>query len=318
MKRLAPLAALMVMVTSASIATPANAADLTHAELYSPKISNMGCLDAGPADSFCFVLSGQGPEFYDMQILEFNPPYPVEYEKETIDGFRHTIDVRLQPKKIYPAHFEVPIKIRVTYNDGTSEIVVGALPIRPLATLVSGAPIAPATSAKPTRAVTKTVTATAPTRTVTETATVTKSVEVPGGTSTVTVTSTPAAATVTKTQAVTKKVEPAGDASTVTVTSTPAAATVTKTQTVTKAGTPANSTTVTVTEPPVTTTVNAAPDTVKVTETKTVSAAANPENGSSMSAGAVTGIIFALLAVLGAGAFALQNGLPGSGASFLP
>ena len=288
MKRLAPLAALMVMVTSASIATPANAADLTHAELYSPKISNMGCLDAGPADSFCFVLSGQGPEFYDMQILEFNPPYPVEYEKETIDGFRHTIDVRLQPKKIYPAHFEVPIKIRVTYNDGTSEIVVGALPIRPLATLVSGAPIAPATSAKPTRAVTKTVTATAPTRTVTETATVTKSVEVPGGTSTVTVTSTPAAATVTKTQ------------------------------TVTKAGTPANSTTVTVTEPPVTTTVNAAPDTVKVTETKTVSAAANPENGSSMSAGAVTGIIFALLAVLGAGAFALQNGLPGSGASFLP
>lgn len=288
MKRLAPLAALMVMVTSASIATPANAADLTHAELYSPKISNMGCLDAGPADSFCFVLSGQGPEFYDMQILEFNPPYPVEYEKETIEGFRHTIDVRLQPKKIYPAHFEVPIKIRVTYNDGTSEIVVGALPIKPLATLVSGAPIAPATSAKPTRAVTKTVTATAPARTVTETATLTKSVEVPGGTSTVTVTSTPAATTVTKTQ------------------------------TVTKAGTPANSTTVTVTEPPVTTTVNAAPETVKVTETKTVSAAANPENGSSMSAGAITGIIFALLAVLGAGAFALQNGLPGSGASFLP
>lgn len=97
----------------------------------------------------------------------------------------------------------------------------------------------------------------------------------------------------------------------VTVTATTVAAPVTKVATVTatpKAATATATTTVKVTET----------QEEKVTETVTKTASASADNGSSLGTGGVVAIVLALLAALGAGAFALSGGLPPQLANALP
>ena len=156
------------LVVAASVAMSAlvnpvglTAQEITAADLYEPSITPIGALEAGPTEELSFFLSDEGPEFLDMEILEFDSPYPVTYRVETLNGFREYINITLEKKKIYPAAFNVPVKVRVNYTDGSSEIVTGDFPIHPLASLVADSPAAPKSSTQQTTApVTKTVTKT--------------------------------------------------------------------------------------------------------------------------------------------------------------
>lgn len=129
------------------------------------------------------------------------------------------------------------------------------------------------------------------TETVTETETViatpTEAVKAPADPVTVTNTAVAAPVTVTEVAAPITKVA--------TVTATPKAATATAT------------TTVKVTETE-----------AKATETVTKTVSASADNGSSLGTGGVVAIVLALLAALGAGAFALSGGLPPQLANALP
>ena len=283
MKKLAPIVISSVLASVSVFAPSVSAQTLNHAQVYEPSISGLGCIDAGPSEEFCFLLSGTGPEFLDAEILEFDSPYPLEYRQEEyspVVNFRHGINVKLRPEKIYPAKFYVPTKVRVLYTDGSSEVVTGNFPISPLVSLVSGTPIQPTSSPKTTPTVTKTVTVTPAPKTVTETATVTEKVQTPGDA--VTVTATPAPKTVTETATVTEKVQTPGDA--VTVTATPAPKTVTETATVTEKVQAPGSV--------VTTTVSKAAAPVTVTNTVKVD-----ESGSST--GSIVALVIGLLALLG-------------------
>lgn len=165
MKKKATALVVAASVAMSALVNPVSptAQEITAADLYEPSITTSGALEAGPTEKLSFFLVSQGPEFLDMEILEFDSPYPVAYRVETLNGFGDYIYISLEKKKIYPAAFNVPVKVRVNYTDGSSEIVTGDFPIHPLAALVSDNPAAPKTSTKQTAApatetVTKTVT----------------------------------------------------------------------------------------------------------------------------------------------------------------
>ena len=322
--------------TVASEPTQSPNGELTHADIYTPEISPLGGYEIGPSESYAYLISGAGPEFDDVEVLEFDSPYPMSYSlapKNDLINHRTWITAAVEPKKIYPAEFKVKVTARVTYKDGSSEEVSGLLPIRPVKTLVTDNPVpskAPATSASQqpsTVTVTRkvevpgdvvTVTATAeplPPQTVTTTATQTEKVEIKGDGSTVTSTQkAPAPKTVTATVTHVQQVEVPGDP--VTVTATAAANPVTVTETPTPETVVATET-ATVVETVKETVKSTATATATATVTKTASAQA-AESGSSLSTGGIIGIVLAVLAALGAGAFALSGGLPPEIAKALP
>ena len=312
---------LPVTTTSSAEPQPPRSSDgsLSHADIYEPEISSLGGYDIGPTASYAYLISGGGPELDDVEILEFDSPYPLTYSlgpKNALINHRTWINAAIEPKKIYPAQFDVAVTARVIYKDGSSEEVSGILPIRPIKTLVADNPVAPKTTSAPSSERPTTVT-------------VTRDVEVPGDIVTVTATAEPLPpATVTTTVTQTERVEAKGDG--VTMTSTkeaPAPATVTATVTQLQQ--------VEVPGKPVTVTATAAAIPVTVTETATVqetiretatatksvtkTAEANvSDSGSSLSTGGIVGIVLAILAALGAGAFVLSGGLPPQIAKALP
>ena len=292
---------------------------LSHADIYEPEISSLGGHDIGPTASYAYLISGGGPELDDVEILEFDSPYPLTYSlgpKNALINHRTWINAAIEPKKIYPAQFDVAVTARVTYKDGSSEEVSGILPIRPIKTLVADNPVAPKTTSAPSSERPTTVT-------------VTRDVEVPGDIVTVTATAEPLPpATVTTTVTQTERVEVKGDG--VTITSTkeaPAPATVTATVTqVQQVEVPGKPVTVTATAAaiPVTVTETATvQETIRETATATKSVTKTAEanvsdSGSSLSTGGIVGIVLAILAALGAGAFVLSGGLPPQIAKALP
>lgn len=322
--------------TVASEPTQSPNGELTHADIYTPEISPLGGYEIGPSESYAYLISGAGPEFDDVEVLEFDSPYPMSYSlapKNDLINHRTWINAAVEPKKIYPAEFKVRVTARVTYKDGSSEEVSGLLPIRPVKTLVADNPVPPKASATPasqrpsTVTVTRnvevpgdvvTVTATAeplPPQTVTTTVTQTERVEIKGGGSTVTSTQKALAPkTVTATVTHVQQVEVPGDP--VTVTATAAANPVTVTETPIPATVVATET-ATIVETARETVKSTATATATATVTKTASAQA-AESGSSLSTGGIIGIVLAVLAALGAGAFALSGGLPPQIAKALP
>ena len=300
---------------------------LSHADVYEPEISSLGGHDIGPTASYAYLISGGGPELDDVEILDFDSPYPLTYSlgpKNHLINHRTWINAAIEPKKIYPAQFNVAVTARVIYKDGSAEEVSGLLPIRPIKTLVAENPVAPKTTSAPSSERPTTVT-------------VTRDVEVPGDIVTVTATVEPLPpATVTTTVTQTERVEVKGDG--VTMTSTkeaPAPATVTATVTqVQQVEVPGKPVTVTATADaiPVTVTETATVQetiretatatkstTVKATATVTKTAEANTsDSGSSLSTGGIVGIVLGILAAVGAGAFVLSGGLPPQIAKALP
>ncbi|MGV0375199.1 hypothetical protein ACUY2P_06410 [Corynebacterium hadale] len=306
------------LVVAASVAMSAlvnpvglTAQEITAADLYEPSITPIGALEAGPTEELSFFLSDEGPEFLDMEILEFDSPYPVTYRVETLNGFREYINITLEKKKIYPAAFNVPVKVRVNYTDGSSEIVTGDFPIHPLASLVADSPAAPKSSTQQTTApVTKTVTKTvtpapvaAPTTkvittTVTPAPVTTTVTPVP-----VTTTVTPAPVTTTVTPApVTTTVTPAAPAAKTEM----AAVTVTETATETVSQ-PAPVITEAAEKQAPTVTVTAPATTVTKTVEKPAKPNAQQDKGSSLSTGAIVGIVLAILAAAGGAAAAVAG-----------
>ena len=338
-----------VVTTSAAQPVPTRSSDdeLTLADIYDPEISTLGGYDIGPSESYAYLVSGEGPEMADVEVLQFDSPYPISYSlapKNALINHRAWINVAVEPKKIYPAEFKVAVAVRVTYNDGSSEEVSGLLPIRPVKSLVTGNPVpsttskGSATTSPSTVTITRevevpgkqvTVTATAeplPPKTVT--ATLTERVEVPGEPVTVTATK---EALAPKTVTATATAAPATVTATVTRVekSTVEAPTVTVDRLSTVLATPAaKATTVTVTPAPnkVTATVTStlketSTETTVVKATETVTKAADRPadgSGSSLSTGGIIGVVVALLAALGVGAFALAGGLPPQIANALP
>ncbi|PAT07490.1 hypothetical protein [Corynebacterium hadale] len=297
------------LVVAASVAMSAlvnpvglTAQEITAADLYEPSITPIGALEAGPTEELSFFLSDEGPEFLDMEILEFDSPYPVTYRVETLNGFREYINITLEKKKIYPAAFNVPVKVRVNYTDGSSEIVTGDFPIHPLASLVADSPAAPKSSTQQTTApVTKTVTKT-----------VTPAPVAAPTTKVITTTVTPAPVTTTVTPVpVTTTVTPAP----VTTTVTPAApaaktemAAVTVTETATETvSQPAPVITEAAEKQAPTVTVTAPATTVTKTVEKPAKPNAQQDKGSSLSTGAIVGIVLAILAAAGGAAAAVAG-----------
>ena len=292
-----------VVTTSAAQPVPTGSSDdeLTLADIYDPEISSLGGYDIGPSESYAYLVSGEGPEMADVEVLQFDSPYPISYSlapKDALINHRAWINVAVEPKKIYPAEFKVAVAVRVTYNDGSSEEVSGLLPIRPVKSLVTGNPV-PSTTPKGSAT-------TSP-----STVTITREVEVPGKQVTVTAT----------------KAAPAPK--TVTATATPAPATVTATLTrVEKSTVEAPTVTVdrlsTVLATPATVTSTlkeTSTETTMVKATETVTKAADHPaagSGSSLSTGGIIGVVVALLAALGVGAFAMAGGLPPQIANALP
>ena len=312
---------LPVTTTNSAEPQPPRSSDgsLSHADIYEPEISSLGGHDIGRTASYAYLISGGGPELDDVEILEFDSPYPLTYSlgpKNALINHRTWINAAIEPKKIYPAQFDVAVTARVIYKDGSSEEVSGILPIRPIKTLVADNPVAPKTTSAPSSERPTTVT-------------VTRDVEVPGDIVTVTATAEPLPpATVTTTVTQTERVEVKGDG--VTITSTkeaPAPATVTETVTqVQEVEVPGKPVTVTATAAaiPVTVTETATvQETIRETATATKSVTKTAEanvsdSGSSLSTGGIVGIVLAILAALGAGAFVLSGGLPPQIAKALP
>ncbi|WP_267208328.1 hypothetical protein [Corynebacterium sp. Marseille-P8863] len=288
------------LVVAASVAMSAlvnpvglTAQEITAADLYEPSITPIGALEAGPTEELSFFLSDEGPEFLDMEILEFDSPYPVTYRVETLNGFREYINITLEKKKIYPAAFNVPVKVRVNYTDGSSEIVTGDFPIHPLASLVADSPAAPKSSTQQTTApVTKTVTKT-----------VTPAPVAAPTTKVITTTVTPAPVTTTVTPApVTTTVTPAAPAAKTEM----AAVTVTETATETVSQ-PAPVITEAAEKQAPTVTVTAPATTVTKTVEKPAKPNAQQDKGSSLSTGAIVGIVLAILAAAGGAAAAVAG-----------
>lgn len=303
-------ATLPVTTTNSAEPQPPRSSDgsLSHADIYEPEISSLGGYDIGPTASYAYLIDGGGPELDDVEILEFDSPYPLTYSlgpKNDLINHRTWIDAAIEQKKIYPAQFNVAVTARVIYKDGSAEEVSGLLPIRPIKTLVAENPVAPKTTSAPSSERPTTVT-------------VTRDVEVPGDIVTVTataeplppatVTSTkeaPAPATVTATVTQVQQVEVPGKPVTVTATADVIPVTVTETATVQE----------TIRET-ATATKNT---TVKATATVTKTAEADvSDSGSSLSTGGIVGLVLAILAALGAGAFVLSGGLPPQIAKALP
>ena len=321
-----------VVTTSAAQPAPTSSSDdeLTLADIYDPEISTLGGYDIGPSESYAYLVSGEGPEMADVEVLQFDSPYPISYSlapKNALINHRAWINVAVEPKKIYPAEFKVAVAVRVTYNDGSSEEVSGLLPIRPVKSLVTGNPV-PSTTLKGSAT-------TSP-----STVTITREVEVPGKQVTVTATAEPLPPK-TVTATLTERVEVPGEPvtvtatkaapfpKTVTATATPAPATVTATVTrVEKSRVEAPTVTVdrlsTVLATPATVTSTlkeTSTETAVVKATETVTKAADRPadgSGSSLSTGGIIGVVVALLAALGVGAFALAGGLPPQIANALP
>ena len=321
-----------VVTTSAAQPVPTGSSDdeLTLADIYDPEISSLGGYDIGPSESYAYLVSGEGPEMADVEVLQFDSPYPISYSlapKDALINHRAWINVAVEPKKIYPAEFKVAVAVRVTYNDGSSEEVSGLLPIRPVKSLVTGNPV-PSTTPKGSAT-------TSP-----STVTITREVEVPGKQVTVTATAEPLPPK-TVTATLTERVEVPGKPvtvtatkaapapKTVTATATPAPATVTATLTrVEKSTVEAPTVTVdrlsTVLATPATVTSTlkeTSTETTMVKATETVTKAADHPaagSGSSLSTGGIIGVVVALLAALGVGAFAMAGGLPPQIANALP
>lgn len=301
-RALAPAMAIAIAAGSVVAVGQADAQEFTAAELYEPTIG--GIWDLGPDERSTYLLVGDGPRVASVDLNLFESPYPgLKMERDYSPySAPDRVKLRLEGGRIYPDSFDVLVGVTVHYDDGSSEYVEGPFTVRPLRTLVAGRPAEPS---KPTTTPRATVSVTA-------TTTVTEFYPEPYPdpypvyeTETVTTTTTeyyaepyPEISYQTETVIVTATETVPGDPVTVTAT--------------------ASANPVTVTETP-------APETVVATETativktvtKTASAEAD-ESGSSLSTGGIVGIVLAVLAALGAGAFALSGGLPPQIAKALP
>ncbi|WJY97316.1 hypothetical protein [Corynebacterium fournieri] len=309
MKKTSALLAAIAVSFTAVTAPASDGQELSHADLYEPRVYSIGSLSAGPSDNLVTLIVNEGPEFADLDILEFESPYPVTYERirNPIVNFNDKIYLRLEQKMIYPEEFEIAVKLLVHYNDGSSEEVEGSFPVHPLPALVSGNP-------KPS-ATTKQSTSPVATKTVVKTTTVTAEASAPVTTTVTqkinaptTVTETAEAATTTTT--VTKKAAPVTatvtetvEAATATVTETISVPAPAETATVTKTA-EAETVTTTVQQAPVTATetvtATAAPATVEVTKTvPTTVVKASNDGQSGSSTGSIVALVLGLLALIG-------------------
>lgn len=95
---------LPVTTTSSAEPQPPRSSDssLSHADIYEPEISSLGGHDIGPTASYAYLISGGGPELDDVEILEFDSPYPLTYSlgpKNALINHRTWINAAIEPKK---------------------------------------------------------------------------------------------------------------------------------------------------------------------------------------------------------------------------
>lgn len=152
MKRqiVAGLAAAALSLTGATV-THSSAQEMTMADLYEPSVGGLPAYNVEPSDTLFFLTTGGGNGQTNTQIVDYKSDYPISIR--AISGFSSGAYgyISVEPKKIYPSSFPVQLKVKVFYEDGSSEIISGTLKVSPLESLVATSTPEPTTS-EPTTA----------------------------------------------------------------------------------------------------------------------------------------------------------------------
>lgn len=114
------------------------AQSMTMAEIYQPQfgataadLSTTRTLIGGTVEN-----GANRSDIVSIEVIESTSPYPMELEIQYPFPNHPLFYGRLMNERIYPSKFEVSLKARCTYKDGSSEIIDGKVTVYPTKGLV--------------------------------------------------------------------------------------------------------------------------------------------------------------------------------------